>query len=468
MKKTEASLVVMSGGRLKSIPLSAMTSEMWTGLFGGEAGQDGSPAFFYEKVPWLFAGVNLIANAAGSMPLRWLNAGGEATDAPDAKWTQSFGDLMNAVVGDLVMYGAAYVFRGNNRRGIPTELRRLLPTTVKPEIDAVKGLIGFTRSINGQQMPFELDDLIYIWEPNRLGEIGPGTSRARAALAAAGALAGIDTSTAVLFNSGAMRPTIAFFKDSMQDAEVEKAESVIKRRLQGVKNAFGFAAVSGEVSFATLGDKPRDLVMPELTDSKRQDVSTALGVPQTLVFSNAANYATAQQDVLSFYDMTVIPAVRRVLSAMNSQCFEGMGYTVETAEDELEFYQQMQGDQVTALAQMLDRRVIDINEFRERVGFAPLEDPIVEEPEPEPQTDDSEDLPEPEDNPDDRQQRDEMRAWQRFVTRRIRDGRPLRAFETQFIPATTRAAIEGQLEAATDVQAVRAIFDHHAHFVGYP
>jgi hypothetical protein len=130
----------------------------------------------------------------------------------------------------------------------------------------------------------------------------------------------------------------------------------------------------------------------------------------------------------------------------------------------------MQGEQVTALAQMFDRRVVTVNEFRERVGFAPLEDPAMpEEPQSDPEAtaeaEAADSVPEPDDSDP---QKDELRAWQRFVTKRLKDGRPLRAFETKFIPATTKAAIEGQLDGETDVNAVKAVFDEAVRWAGYP
>lgn len=840
----------MTGSGLKSIPLSAFPAEAWTSLVGENANSGDGIGAYYQSVPWLYAAVNLIANACGSIPIRWQDAGSEEPiDEPGETWAQSFGDLLNAVTGDLLLYGAAYVFRANNRRGVPTELRRLLPTTITPKFDEMAGLTHFERHLNGKTMRLELKDVVYIWEPNRVSEVGPGTSRARAALAASGALANIDHSTTSLFSAGALRPTIISLEDPMDPAEVEKTASTIKRRLQGVKNAFGFTAISGKVSFQTLGDPPSSLAMPELTDSKRQDVATALGVPQTLLFSNAANYAclpgdqrvytpygaipiadmaegdviwqydpeggivenvvtaitpqgkapvyevrtpnrllrasdnhlflvvkvlkgtgnggggtkrqshyfdwkradelepgdilvtmeetpdkgetitqgeplsvelmellglylgdgdstqgrtlrfaipagqeqdvyaakaervftraytgvgpmtakrgkyifsvnsadaarlvakmgvtgnaytkrvpswvytasrelrlaflrgyldsdgtvdavrgqityasassdlaadvrylaitcgipvsnlmhdvgrtgnfgpieihrftcgypeynrqigsneekraarllnegngsrngryqqgktynirsltlppgvglsrvvsvdyvgeqdvydlstigshtfiaegivvhnTASQDVLSFYDMTVIPISMRILSAFNSQVFEALGFTAETAEDELEVYQQMQSDQVGALAQLVDRRIITINEARERVGFAPFEDPeLPEEPAAAPvvEADEPDELPEPEDNPADRQQRDELRAWERFVTRRVKEGKALRPFKAEYLPALTVAAIEGQIEGETDVSAVKAVFEEAERWLGYP
>ena len=397
----------------------------------------------------------------GSLPVKFFRGETELEDGlTDAPWLQSFGDLLDTLAGDLVLYGAAYVFLGRTRMGKPTEARRLLPTSVKPVFDEVAGLTGFTRTANGKKFPLEVADVVYIWLPNRTGELGPGPAPAAAALAAAGVLADIDGAAGNLFANGAIQPTVAFIDDNMPDAELERVESTIKRRLMGVKNALGFAAVTRKVEFATIGEYPDRLAMPELTDTKRQDIGTALGVPSSLLFSEAANYATAQQDDLNFYDKTVIPYAVRLLSAFNTQLFDRYGVVAKTAEEELELYQRQQGEQVAALATMKREGVITVNEFRERTGFAPL----AELDAPAPADAELDDMPEPEANERD----NELRAWQRFVVKRLKDGKALRPFHAEHIPPTLAAAIEGGLAVAESAADVKAVFQDALAWENYP
>jgi HK97 family phage portal protein len=458
--------VLLARGATKSIPLSALTPDQWGDLFGRP--DVGTPAAYYRVLPPLYAGVNHVSNAVGSLPLRWLKANGEATDAP-ADWAQSLGDLLNAMAGDLMLYGAAYVFLGRSARGRVTTLRRMLPTTIKPVIDAQAGLTGFTRTANGRQVTLAVGDLVYVWLPNRTGEIGPGTSPAQAALAAAGALTAIDEATAFLFQNGAIRPTLVTFEGMVQDAERQRVQGWLEQKVAGIRNAFRPLAVGTTITTQTLGDKPGELAMPELTDSKWRDIASALGVPESILRANAANFATSHQDALNFYDLTVIPLVKRILSALNDQVLAEYGLTVETAESELELYQQANGEQVTALAQLFDRRVITINELRQRVGFTPLDDPQLDTPDSAPaQQETVAALPEPQDNPADNQ-RAELRAWERFVVKRLKDGKqPARPFKAEHLPAVTVAAIEGQIDGVADAAAVKAVFDDAARWVGYP
>ena len=64
-------------------------------------------------------------------------------------------------------------------------------------------------------------------------------------------------------------------------------------------------------------------------------------------------------------------------------------------------------------------------------------------------------------------QRAELRAWQRFAVKRLKEGRALRPFETKYVPPVLAAAIAGQLEDA-DADAVKAVFDGALRWVGYP
>ena len=85
-----------------------------------------------------------------------------------------------------------------------------------------------------------------------------------------------------------------------------------------MQRAWETFVVRGEVQPQVVG-QPIDLAMPELTESKRQDIATALGVPHSLVASDAANYATAQADRLNLYDFTILPEATLVARMINTQ-----------------------------------------------------------------------------------------------------------------------------------------------------
>ena len=61
---------------------------------------------------------------------------------------------------------------------------------------------------------------------------------------------------------------------------------------------------------------------------------------------------------------------------------------------------------------------------------------------------------------------EEMRTWRRWALRRVKQGRPLRDFETQAVPKALAGAVAGALEGATTAAEVDQVFD--GVWEGYP
>jgi len=63
---------------------------------------------------------------------------------------------------------------------------------------------------------------------------------------------------------------------------------------------------------------------------------------------------------------------------------------------------------------------------------------------------------------------DELGKWQRFAEKRIAEGKALREFESEIIPAGLHGAISGALEGVTKVEDVKRVFEGVIAWEGYP
>lgn len=142
--------------------------------------------------------------------------------------------------------------------------------------------------------------------------------------------------------------------------------------LSGVRKAFGIELISGKITATTIGYALKDLATTELSMSKREDVSTALGVPQTLLFSNAANYATASQDDLHFYDKTIKPFAFRLQNALNKQVYQPLGYFLKFHPERMAIYQELKAREASGVVELYTARIVTLNETRERLELPPL------------------------------------------------------------------------------------------------
>lgn len=375
MKNTR--LMLLDGGGVKSLNLANWPHGAWQFIYGSEDTAGGELDVFtaYQVVPWLFRGVNAIADAVSNLPYRFVR-GEDEIDLEEAgdllPFEVDWVELLNQWAGWLIMYGAAYAHMGSNRIGRMKFLQPLAPGTMSPQFDRERGLVGFKRAVGGELIPMDVDEVLYRWVPNRKSELGPGTPPAKAALAAAGVIRNIDLFSAGYFQRGAVNSFLMTVPDDTSEADKERLETWGKRFLSGVKNAFGIRVVRTGVDIKQLGGQPSDLAMPELTDKKREDIATALGVPHSLLFSSAANYATAEQDDKHFYDKTVIPLARGILRSWNNQLFKPLGLEMKERHDLLEMYQDDESDKAYRLLAAVNAGAMPPSEFRMQMNLEEL------------------------------------------------------------------------------------------------
>lgn len=365
-------LVTAANGGLtvKSVGLDALPDSAWTPVLGADEG--GSALDLYERIPWLYRAVNLRADAIASLPVSWETLDGTPLDAPPRlPFALDLPHLLNLIEGWLTLYGAAYVFKGMNAARRVKQLRPLHPRTVTPIYEGERGLVGYERQAGGERIALSLDEVVAIWLPARRAELGHGVPPAQAALSSAGMLHAADQFGEQYFQHGAVMPTLISIEGMPSPADMEKLESWAGRAMSGLRNAFRPLALRAPVKVQPLAGNVElgKLALPELTDKKREDIATALGVPHSLLFSNAANYATARQDDLHFYDKTVLPEARRIESALNRGLFERQGVRLRFRPDRLEIYQSLEAQKADRVATLVSAKVITRDEARQLMGL---------------------------------------------------------------------------------------------------
>lgn len=486
------SLYMLQGNNIKDISLGTLKRENLAKWWSW-ANEDTSESVdsLYGNVPWLYRGANAICGASVSVP-RSLHKGdisGDVIEEEALNLQTPLGDLIDVWVGHLLFYGAFYGQIISNKYNVVRDIQVYAPATMKANYDSDGVLETFTRTVNGKEKKIDIDTpgFVYSWLPNRTAETGAGVPPVQAALAAAGVLRNIDAYASMYFKNGAVNPTLISVDGSsqMQDVDRERLKSWYKRMLGSIKNAFGIEVVNGKVTATTIGYALKDLATTELTASKREDVSTALGVPQTLLFSNAANYATAAQDDLHLYEKTVKPLLNRVKDTLNKRAFKPMGIYLACNFEQMEIYQQQKQQQADALAVLVNSKILDTNEAREELGYEARAE-VVPPPEPQTpelpanvQTNDGESMTIDEtvmpikthvhiekESP----ALTDLNLWQTVAIKRLKEGKLAKAldFESAVIRPTLMASIKGALEAVNDATDIKHIFADAMEWASYP
>jgi len=238
-----------------------------------------------------------------------------------------------------------------------------------------------------------------------------------------------------------------------------------RRRLQawwdefisGVRNAFRGRVFSADVKPVTIGDGMEALGQSALDTATRDEILAAMGVPASLVYANAANYATAQQDAKNLLLYAAIPDAQRIAEALNATVFERRGLHFEFRPEALDAMQAEEQDRSGALLNYVNAgirpsiaaQILGI-ELPAGMDYGALD------PEPEP-------VPEPEPTPEQSQPDTraivELGQWERKAINALARGKTaLVPFDAVYLGDATCAAITRSLAGCVTPEHVRAVF----------
>lgn len=306
-------------------------------------------------VAFLYRCIDLRANAVASMP--WgLFRGQEEIVSDDVdempaglEYLESLQPMLQRVEQALTLGSRAYLLKQANRVRV-RGLQWLDPATMEPEWTA-SGLVSFKRTFaSGRVTRLSSDEVIYIWY-HGTSETEPHSSPALAALNAANVLASVDLFAKGFFDRGAIKGTLLQAEGNPPQAEKERLKAWWKRMFGGgTRTAWEAEVVSASVTPIVIGEGISELSNANLAMEKREDIATAMGVPHSLVLSNASNFAVSESDRLNFYDTTIVPECKLIQRQLNEQLFAPLGLRFEFKPELLPVYQTDEGQRATSFA----------------------------------------------------------------------------------------------------------------------
>lgn len=442
---------------------------------------------YYQGIPTIFRGVGKIAQAVGAMPFEIYGKSGDEPIDTSQEYTNALGwmpspkSLFEIASKSIDLMGVAY-FLMMKQVGTSAvkELRYVVSKSITPKFHEKTGeLIGFERVVNEIKKFYEPKDILYMWMQDPYKEQGPPEAfPAVAAMRAAGVLANLDDFISVYFERGAVRPMVVSAKGIPQKEERERMEKWFTQLLGGIKNAMRWKVFNADtVSIDQVGDGLSELRDVELTTQRREDIAVALGIPYTILYPEAANFATAKQDKLTFYEDTIVPRCKFISEVMNEQIFEPMGKRLEFHPETLDIYQEDEAERSDSLANLVNAG-IPLLIAMDILGFELTDEQRAElEEEKKRKEENAEQMSDrfnqgnnQGDNervPITRQKDDEMAKWLRKSVNSLKRGKSADVpFVSEIITPAMHGAIAGALESALDTADVAMVFDDA--FAGYP
>lgn len=384
----------------------------WTAIGGGQLSQS-QQIELYAKVAAVYRAANLSAKALAGIPFTLTSTKTDEEFDNSADWQNKVGFLRDPVEMlrlwrlSLFMHNAAYGFMEGN--GVTRKnLRYIVADSITPKTDDNDGLLGFYRQVGAGRdyYPVGSRRVFYIWRLDHTTELLPSDhTEFLAASNAAGVLLYADYWTKEFFKRGGIKPHILTLEGSA-GASKEVAETLENRWtaiMRGTRNAIAkvFNNPNGNtLKWHALGDGLGDLKNSDVYNNAISNVAMALGMPKSILLSDAANYATANQDYQTWMHDEVFPYAAFMAGQMNERLFAPLGLRMDFRLDMVEKSIEEKERQASAYATYISQGVppaiaaqivgIDMPPGYEYDDLEPDE----EEPEPTPEPDVTDNEPE--------------------------------------------------------------------------
>lgn len=339
---------------MKSVPLNSLPHEAWTELSTGTVTvRDKKMGELYGLVGIVNRCVTIRAAALSSLP--WSiddMTGNEIITSKDRrideewKWLGDFTRNLFLLESSMVILSRSFLYEepvAFKRTPLdpPTRLRWLSPLATHPNWDKEIGIRDFTRVLGpGDERILPYEAVAYCWYPNPMGETDLAPSPVQAALQSANVIASLDRFAKQFFDRGAIKATILQVEGSTPVKERQKLKEWWERITTGIQNAWRTEVASSAVNPIVVGEGLAEIANTQITKDKASDVATDIGVPASLLFANAANFATASTDERNFYTYTITPDARLIEEELNEKFFKPRGFLLTFHPEQLDCFQE--------------------------------------------------------------------------------------------------------------------------------
>lgn len=458
----------------------------WYGNYTGDwllKGVDGALGCnLYSTVPLLYQLVQIRCDAITALPFKIKDGQGKELFWSDLFPETDFAELLWLTEASWLLHGRAFWEITRNRYGIIKGVKFINPYSMT--VAYSKGVYTFNQVLSdGTERKFVNDEnvgryeMVYFREYNPTDDIQPGKGAAEVGGISALLMREIVRFPQSYLQGGATPVTLLGF-ENLSPEQVGRVETWIQNAFSTVrsygKRILGLSDT--KVTPTVLTPPLKQTVLPELETIARKSLITAIRVPESMIYGNAANFATAQEDRKSFYEDTVEPHANNKLASVFNRMFlhpygrqHGRGaLTCKFDKDSMSLFQDDEKDRLDKaqslrnigmpLVMALDVAGIEITEEqRTELETFVDETPTVSE------------APAEQAKADKSQFEEDLERWQRKAAKAVKAGKSANVpFESDKIPAFLKAAIEPWLEAVESAEDLARVFETAMDWRGYP
>ncbi len=300
-----------TGGRVAWSPRDAVSLTR-TGFSGNPVG---------------FRSVKLIAEAAAALPLV-LQDQAERFDThpilslmrrPNA--AQGRAELMEALFGQLLLSGNAYVEAVQTDESLPVELHVLR----SDRMSVVPGADGWPKAydyaVGGKKHRFAAENICHIKAFHPQDDHYGFSPMQAAAMAIDVHNSASRWSKSLLDNAARPSGALVWKGDGhgvMAEDQFRRLSDEIEQNYRGARNAGRPMVLEGGLDWKPMGFSPSDMEFQKTKEAAAREIALAFGVPPMLLgIQGDATYSNYQEANRAFYRLTVLPLVTRVAAAVS-------------------------------------------------------------------------------------------------------------------------------------------------------
>jgi HK97 family phage portal protein len=369
-------------------------------LGGGAAGADLDPAKVvreaYKTNPTVASAVQRVGTAGSQVP--WVpqimvtGADGEVEpkdlpqDHPVVRlvrrpnpW-QTWGWIVDAMLGSLELHGAAYAFLNGPDLGTdarhpgrePTEIMWLPRTQITPNHDErTDVIVSYTyTSGKGAQRVIPAHRMVdpWLWSPESAWK---GQGRVQAAAGSIDIANEGRRWNRVLLKNNAQAPGWLTSPGNLSPDAYARLELMLERKLSGAGNARRPGLLEGGLEWKDGATTPVDLDYVNGLRQTGRDIAVALGVdPGMLGDPEVKTYANYSEARVSLYQDTVLPLMEYLTASFElklTQWWPGVEFFLDT--DKVPALLAAKRDTWEGLANLVREGLLTRNEARREMGF---------------------------------------------------------------------------------------------------
>ncbi len=235
---------------------------------------------------------------------------------------QGRAELMEALFGQLLLTGNAYVEAVAGEAGLPLELHVLRSDRMSVVPGADGWPVAYTYAVGAKTHRFDAGSICHIRAFHPQDDHYGFSPMQAAAMAVDVHNAASRWSKSLLDN--AARPSGALvWKGSdgqgvMAEDQFRRLSDEIEANFQGARNAGRPMVLEGGLDWKPMGFSPSDMEFQKTKEAAAREIALAFGVPPMLLgIQGDATYSNYQEANRAFYRLTVLPLVTRVAASLS-------------------------------------------------------------------------------------------------------------------------------------------------------